>query len=65
MAVATVDLEVGANYFFELHYGFILNFSIQVAIMPGAMEAQDTTEGIKGDCGGGKTFQEITFTNLS
>ena len=33
--------------------------------MPGAMEAQDTTEGIKGDCGGGKTFQETTFTNLS
>ena len=33
--------------------------------MPGAMEAHDTTEGIKGDCGGGKTFQEITFTNLS
>ena len=28
MAVATVDLEVGANYFFELHYGFILNFPI-------------------------------------
>lgn len=43
----------------------VATVDLEVAIMPGAMEAHDTTEGIKGDCGGGKTFQETTFTNLS
>ena len=28
MAVATVDLEVGANNFLESYYGFILDFRI-------------------------------------
>ena len=65
MAVATVDLEVEQTISLNFIMVLSFNFPIKVAIMPGAMEAHDTTEGIKGDCGGGKTFQETTFTNLS